>query len=338
MLNHLKALCALPGVSGNEGAVRDYIIDHIVPHNFTVDALGNVIVRVKGLCDSGKTILLAAHMDEVGFIVMGITEEGLLKFATVGGMDLRVILGKRVRVGRNALPGIIGLKPFHLTTAEERERAPDVADLTIDIGVSDQESAQKLVSLGDAIYFDSPSFEMGSSIAARALDDRIGCAVLLQLLEEPLPIDVTLAFTVQEEVGMRGATVAGFAVNPDVCFVIEGTTAADLPTVAAEKQICRLGAGVVVPFMDGGTVYDRGLYAQVTTLAGRLEIPWQTKQVIAGGTDAAAIQRAGAGARVLGLAAPVRNLHTGYNVANAQDMDHLLRLTREILAAWETWV
>jgi len=335
MLNHLQALCALPGVSGDEGAVRDYIIDHIMPHDFTVDALGNVIVSVKGMRDIGKTVMLSAHMDEVGFIVTHITSEGYLKFATVGGIDRRVIVGKRVLVGKNYLPGIIGMKPVHLTSAEERNRVPEVEKLYIDIGASSAEDAKKLVSFGDTAIFDAPSFMMGKSFAARAIDDRVGCAVLLELLEADRPIDLTLVFTAQEEVGLRGAQAAAYAVKPDIAFNLEGTTAADLPGVAGEKQICKLGGGVVIPFMDGGAVYDRGLYARVTALAERLDIPWQTKTVIAGGTDAAAIQRTGVGVPVLGLAVPVRNLHTGYNAANVDDMGHLLALTRAILADLE---
>lgn len=332
MLNHLNALTALPGVSGDEGAVRDYIMDHIMPHDFTVDALGNVIVRVKGARDIGKTVMLAAHMDEVGFIVTNITDEGYLRFAKVGEIDRRVIVGKRVLVGRDKVPGIIGMKPVHLASKDEQSRVPEVSALYIDIGVSDKEAAMARVSLGDTAVFDSPSFEMGGSLAARAIDDRVGCAVLLQLLEAPLPIDVTLVFTVQEEIGMRGAQAATFAVNPDIAFNIEGTTAADLPGIPSEKQVCKLGGGVVIPFMDRGAVYDRGLYARVTVLAEQHAIPWQTKTTVAGGTDAAAIQRSRTGVPVLGLAAPVRNLHTGYNVADVGDMDHLLSLTRAILA------
>jgi len=331
MLSHLDALCALPGVSGDERLVRDYVLDHITPYDFTVDAVGNVIVRKEGLRKSDKTVLLTAHMDEVGFVVTSITGEGYLKFATVGSIDRRVMVGKRVRVGSGAVPGIIGLKPVHLATADECKRVPEVTELYIDIGVSCAEGAKALVALGDTAWFDSPAFEMGSSLAARALDDRIGCAVLLELIAGTLPIDVTFAFTVQEEVGARGALAASFQVQPDVALILEATTAADLPGVAEAKQVCRLGGGVVVPFMDGGTVYDRGLYTQITALADRLGIPWQTKTIIAGGTDASSVQRSGAGARVAALAAPVRNLHAGYNVASAADMDHLLALTRAVL-------
>jgi len=332
MLHHLEALSALPGVSGDEGAVRDYILEAVRPYaEPVVDAMGNVIVTKQGVRNPGKTVLLTAHMDEVGFILTFNTGEGILKFAPVGGIDPRVLPGTKLKIGPQGVPGVIGVRPPHLTTAEERKRAVEIEELYIDIGASDAEAAKKLVAPGDTAYFDSPAFAMGGSFAARALDDRIGCAVLLKLIEETLPIDTIFAFTVQEEVGARGAPAASFQVQPDIALILEATTAADLPGVAEDKQVCRLGGGVVVPFMDGGTVYDRGLYTQITTLADRLHIPWQTKNVIAGGTDASSVQRSGAGARVAALAAPVRYLHAGYNVASRADMDHLLALTRAVL-------
>lgn len=331
MLDHLKALSALPGVSGDEGAVRAYIRDCCSALDCTVDAMGNVIVFKQGRRRTDKKILFAAHMDEVGFIITAITDEGFLKFATVGGIDRRVILGKRVAVGPDRVPGIIGLKPVHLTTPEERKRVPEVAELYIDIGADSAEAAGRAVGLGDTAVFDTAPVEMRRHLAARAIDDRVGCAVMLQLLEEELPVDAYFVFTVQEEVGLRGAMAAGFRVQPDIAVILEGTTAADLPGVSPDKQVCRVGEGVVIPFMDGGTVYDRGLYAVVTGLADRLGVPWQTKNVVAGGTDGASFQRAAHGASVVALAAPVRNLHTGYPVASVEDMEHLLTLAREVL-------
>jgi len=333
MLDLLKTLCTLPGPSGDEGPVRDFILDYVRPYaHATVDPIGNVIVEKKGRKHSGKTILLAAHMDEVGFIITGITDEGYLKFAPLGSIDRRVVPGKGVRIGAAGIPGVIGLKPVHLSTEDERSKMPAIEELYLDMGASDAEAAKKLVSLGDTACFDTRPFEMGGCLVSKAIDDRVGCAVLLTLLAEDLPVDAHFAFTVQEEIGLRGATTAGFRVQPDVALILEGTTAADIPGAAPGKEVCRMGAGVVIPFMDNGTVYDRALYRRITALAEKLDIPWQTKQVIAGGTDGAAIQRAGIGTQVAGLAAPVRNLHTGVNTASLQDMDHLLGLTRAVLA------
>ena len=332
MLKHLKALCTLSSVSGDEGAVRDYVIEAVSPHApYTVDALGNVIVEKKGRKTPKRKIMLAAHMDEVGFIITSVTEEGYLKFAAVGGMDKRVLIGKRVLVGHGGVLGVIGLKPIHLTGPEEQSRVPDIGSLYIDIGAADAASAKAQISLGDTACFDTAPTEMGDCLLARAIDDRAGCAAMLALIEDDLPLDVTCVFTVQEEIGTRGVAAAAFRVQPDIAIILEATTAADLATVPREKQVCKLGSGVVIPFMDGGTVYDRALCAQATALADRLEIPWQTKNVIAGGTDASAIQRSAAGVQTIGLAVPVRNLHTGCNVARIADIDHYVNLSRAIL-------
>ena len=331
ILNHFEHLCNLSSVSGDETAVQDDITAHLLGHDFFEDTLGNIIVRVKGKKTSKKTILLAAHMDEIGFIVTSITEDGYLKFSPIGGIDRRVVIGKEVQVGKNKLAGVIGLKPVHLSSPDERKRAPKWEELYIDIGATDKAEAERLVRLGDTVSFATAGFPMGDLFAGKAIDDRLGCAILLSLLDEPLPVDVTLAFTVQEELGLRGVRTALQQIKPDVALIIEATTAADLDAVPREKAVCELGAGVVIPFMDSGTVYDRELYAAATALAETLDIPWQTKSIIAGATDAAEIQRFGAGVQVLGLAAPVRNIHTGYNVLDPRDAEHLLHLTRAFL-------
>ena len=330
-LNHFEHLSNLPGVSGDEGAVSDYITAHLLGYDFFEDTLGNIIVRIKGKKSSPKTILLAPHMDEIGFIVTSITEDGYLKFAPIGGIDRRVVIGKEVQVGKGKIAGVIGLKPVHLSSPDERKRAPKWDELYIDIGAKNKAEVEHLVSLGDTVAFATEVFSMGDLFAGKAIDDRLGCAILLSLLDEPLPVDVTLAFTVQEELGLRGARTALQQIKPDVALIIEATTAADLDGVPREKAVCELGAGVVIPFMDSGTVYDRALYAEATTLAETLDIPWQTKTIIAGATDAAEIQRFGAGVQVLGLAVPVRNIHTGYNVLDPRDAEHLLHLTRAFL-------
>ena len=329
MLDLLKTLCTLPGVSGDEAAVRAFILEKARPYGEAqVDPMGNVLIAKKGKKSIGKTLMLAAHMDEVGFIITHITDEGYLKFASVGGIDCRVILGKGVEIGEQRVPGVIGLKPVHLTKPDEKKKVPEMEDLYIDIGVFDKEAASALVHVGDTVCFDTKPFEMEHYLVAKAIDDRVGCAVLLTLLAEELPIDIHFAFTVQEEVGLRGAMTAGYGVNPDIALILEGTTAADIPGVKPGKEVCRVNGGVVIPFMDRTAVYDRDLYRQITALAESKNIPWQTKQLIVGGTDGGAIQRARGGTRVLGLAAPVRNLHTGVNLASIDDMEHLLSLTR----------
>ena len=314
----LKELCALPGVSSCEDAVRDYIRAITAPYadrSYT-DTLGNLIIEKKGVSPGTKKVMLAAHMDEVGLMVHTITEDGYLKFRPVGGIDRRVLLGKPVLVGKQKLPGVIGLKAYHLTSREE---------------------ALRHVSPGDIVCFDTDILEFGHGfLKAKAIDDRIGCTVMVELLKEPLPMDCTFVFTVQEEVGTRGAFGAAFSVTPDIALILEGTTAADLPEMESHQKVCLPGKGPVVPYMDGGTVYDRELFELLRTLAERGHIPWQTKEFLSGGTDASAIQRTKEGVRVAAISAAVRYLHTPSSVASLEDCQNILILARRFLQAVAT--
>lgn len=336
LIDTIKRLCALPGVSSQEDAVRDYIRAQAEPYadSIRADSMGNLIVEKKGAVPGKRRLMLCAHMDEVGLMVHSITDEGYLKFDTVGGIDRRVLIGKPVLVGEQRLPGVIGLKAYHLTTAEERRKIPKLREFYIDIGAKDREEAQRYVKLGDVAVFDSDVVEFGRGfLKAKALDDRIGCAVLVELLREPLPMDCTFVFTVQEEVGTRGAFGAAFSVTPDIALVLEGTTAADLPDMEARQRVCAPGKGPVIPFMDGGTVYDRELFELLRDLAQKNGIPWQTKEFISGGTDAGAIQRSKDGVRVGAISAAVRYLHTPSSVASVEDCQNILALSRLFLAA-----
>ena len=332
----LKELCALSGVSSHEDEVRAYVRSVAAPYADTirVDSMGNLIVEKKGRIPGVKKLMLAAHMDEVGLMIHTITEEGYLKFSPVGGIDRRVLIGKAVLVGERKLPGIIGLKAYHLTSAEEEKSVPKLKDFYIDIGAKDREEAASLVSPGDVAVFDTDILEFGNGfLKAKAIDDRVGCAVMVELLKEPLPMDCTFAFTVQEEVGTRGAFGATFSVTPDIALVLEGTTAADLPDMPDRKKVCAPGKGPVVPYMDGGTVYDRGLFELLRSLAEQSRIPWQTKELLSGGNDASAIQRTKEGVRVAGISAAVRYLHTPSSVASLADCQNILVLARRFLQA-----
>lgn len=336
LIDTLKELCALPGVSSREEAVRDYIQAMAAPfaQRIRVDAMGNLIVEKKGLVPGKKKLMLAAHMDEVGLMIHQITDEGYLKFRPVGGIDRRVLIGKGVLVGEKAIPGVIGLKAYHLTSGEETKSIPKLKEFYIDIGAKDREEAEAWVSLGDVAVFDSDIVTFGNGlIKAKAIDDRIGCAVMVELLKEPLPMDCTFVFTVQEEVGTRGAFGAAFSVVPDIALILEGTTAADLPDMDDRKKVCSPGKGPVVPYMDGGTVYDRGLFELLRALAEQGCIPWQTKEFLSGGTDAAAIQRTREGVRVAAISAAVRYLHTPSSVASMEDCQNILILARRFLQA-----
>ena len=189
----------------------------------------------------------------------------------------------------------------------------------------------------DVAVFDSDIVEFGHGlIKAKAIDDRIGCAVMVELLKEYLPMDVTFVFTVQEEVGTRGAFGAAFSVTPDIALVLEGTTAADLPDMPDRQKVCGPSKGPVIPFMDGSTVYDRELFELLRSLAEENQIPWQTKEYISGGTDAGAIQRSKEGVRVAAISAAVRYLHTPSSVASLEDCKNILVLARLFLQAVST--
>lgn len=336
MVTTLKELCLLSGVSSFEDEVRNYIRNRVAPHadSIRVDAMGNLIVFKKGAKSTGNKLMLCAHMDEVGLIIRAITEDGYLKFACVGGIDRRVLLGKRVAVGDNKVTGIIGLKAIHLTGPEERKRVPKLEEYYIDIGAKDKEAAEKLVNIGDCGVFVSDVVEFGNGmLKAKAIDDRVGCAILVKLLEEELPMDCTFVFTVQEEVGTRGAFGSAFSVTPEIAMVLEGTTAADNPALDEHCQVCWPGRGPVISWMDGSAVYDRELFELLRDLADQNNVPWQMKHYLAGGTDAGAIQRTKEGVRVTGISAAVRYLHAPSSVASISDMEHMLTLARLFIHA-----
>ena len=331
MLDTLKTLCYLSGVSGAEDEVRDYILERVMPHadELSSDAMGNLIVFKKGARTPEHRLMLCAHMDEVGLIVTGYTDDGYLRFDCVGGIDRRVLIGKRVYVGADRHDGVIGIKAYHLVDKDEEICVPKIDELYIDIGCTDREQAEQTVSLGDRCVFYDSIFEFGDGfLKAKAIDDRVGCAAMIKLIEGELPSDAYFAFTTQEEVGTRGAKTAAYNVRPDVALVLEGTTATDLPDIGEGKRICSAGGGVVIPFMDGGTVYDRQLYAVLTRIADENGIKRQTKHRIAGGTDAAAVQRSRAGVRTAAIACAVRNIHSPASVGKISEFEDLLRLAR----------
>lgn len=330
MYSDLYTLCRLNGVSGCEDAVRDYLYDQVKPYadSIRTDALGNLIVFKRGKKSTGKKLLVCAHMDEVGIIVTHITEDGYLKFEFVGGVDRRVALGKPVLLGDTKVPGVIGLKAIHLVEREEEKKVPKTDALYVDIGAKDRETAEKLVPLGTyGAFVGEPEVFGEDFLKAKAIDDRVGCAIMLDLIRQELPLDVTFAFTAQEEVGTRGAFGAAFSVKPELALVLETTTAADLPDVDKHCQVCEPGKGPVISYMDGATIYDRELFELLRGLAQDHGIPWQTKEYIAGGNDARTIQRTKAGVRVAALSAAVRYLHAPASVGSRSDFYHMRELT-----------
>lgn len=335
MLDTMETLCCLDGVSGNEDEVRAYILERVMPFadEIRTDPMGNLMVFKKGACKPSRRVMLTAHMDEVGLIITEITEDGYLRFDTAGGIDRRVLIGKRVFVGACRVLGVIGSKAIHLTTAEQRKNLPKISEMYIDIGAKNKEEAESLVKLGDTAAFDDAVIRFGEGfVKAKALDDRVGCAVMVELIESQLPCDCWFAFTVQEEVGCRGAMAAARTVEPEVALILETTTSADIPGVSGADRVCQLGKGIVIPYMDRSAIYDRELYQLLGRLAEENNIPWQTKTRIAGGNDASQFQRAGTGARVAAISVAVRNIHSPASMAKISECEDQLKLARLFLA------
>lgn len=334
MLELVKELCSLDGVSGFEDPVREYIRKRVAPHADVVleDVMGNLIVHKKGSVKPPEKIMFTAHMDEVGFIIKSITDEGFLRFGKIGGIDTRVIIGKRVLIGERHVPGVIGIKAVHLVSKDERKSVPKITDMYIDIGANDAEDARKAVEIGDYAVFDSDPVEFGDGfLKARAIDDRIGCAVMIRLIEEGPDVDTWYAFTVQEEVGTRGSGPAAFEVGPAVAIVLEGTTAGDMPGVEPHRKVCSPGKGAVLPFMDKSAIYDRGIYDLLVKLAEQKGIMWQVKEYVSGGTDAGTIQRTRTGTKVGAVSAAVRYIHSPACVASIRDFEAIYAVASEFL-------
>lgn len=328
MLKNIQTLSQLNGISGDESQVREYIISQIKDYcSYQVDSLGNLICFKKGMIIPSKRLLISAHMDEVGMIVTAVTEEGLLKFTTVGGIDQRVILGRAVSLYRTGTTGVIGTKAVHQQSAEERSNAVKPEDMFIDIGASSKEEALQLAQPGDSIAFLGECKEFGDGcLQGKALDDRIGCAVLIEMIQSKLKYDTYFLFAVQEEVGLRGAKAAAFAIEPDLAIVVEATTAADLSGIPEHKQVCRLGKGAVVGFMDRSTIYHKELYEITHALAEKYEVPCQTKSMVAGGNDAGAIHISGKGVKTIAVSVPCRYLHSPFCMVKKEDVDSVYKV------------
>jgi endoglucanase len=330
-LKLLETLCTARGISGNEDQVRDLILKEITTYADTIEInpLGSIIAFKKGKDRAKTKLMLNAHMDEVGLIITAVTKEGLLKFATVGGIDRRVLCGKSVTV-RGNLPGVIGAKPIHMLKEEEREKSVPIEDLYIDIGAKDKEEALKYVIPGDIVCFDSIFDTANGMIKSRALDDRAGCVILIDILKNELPYDMTFVFAVQEEIGMRGAHTAAYAVNPQAAIVVESTTAADIPGVEEEKQVCHVGSGPVLSFMDKGAIYDKDYYNTAFDAAQAIGVPCQIKEAVAGGNDSGAIHVTRGGVRTIAVSLACRYLHSPVGLISQDDFHASEKLVAEL--------
>ncbi len=328
----LKKLCSARSVSGDENSVRNIILSEIknFADDIKIDNLGNIIVFKKGKKTAPKRLMLSAHMDEVGLMITDITSDGYLKFDEVGGLDRRILPGKRVYIGGSSVLGVIGIKPIHLTKGEEREAIPEMSDMYIDIGADSRQEAEKYVNYGDSVTFDSKFTENAYTISSKAIDDRFGCLVLIELIKSELDYDAYFTFVVQEEVGLRGAKVAAYTVNPDYAIVVETTTAADIPEIDSTKQVCNLGQGAVISVMDRRTIYDKELVKLAFDRAEKLGVNAQYKRAVAGGNDSGEIHKSRGGVRTLAVSLACRYLHAPNCTANKADCESILTLVRDL--------
>ncbi len=327
-----RELCMFNSASGDEKSVRDYIIESIDGYcTYEVDSMGSIIAFKEGKRKAYKKIMLCAHMDEVAFVVTDITDDGYLRFKSVGGVDPKTICGRTVSI--NDIDGVVGIKPIHLTSKEEEEKAPEYDDLFIDIGAKNKEEALEHIQLGDYAYFKSDFTDFGENcVLSKALDDRIGCMYLVELIRTfDLEFDTYFCFNVQEEIGGRGALCTSYSVNPDIAVVIEVTTANDIDGVTGSDKVCSLGDGPVVSYMDKYTIYDKYLYHLAMDTAKQNSIKAQTKTRIAGGNDAQSIQTTHGGTRVIAISVPCRYIHSGSCVVNKDDIRETRKLIRAFL-------
>jgi endoglucanase len=343
----LKRLCEMPGVPGRETRVRALIAAEIdgLFDEVTTDAMGSLICRraprpAQGAAqEEPTTVMLLCHMDEIGFLVSHVDESGYLWLDAVGGFDTRNLFSRRVLVctADGDLHGVMnpGGKPVHIASAEDRKKIPEVADFYVDLGMSGKEVAKR-VKIGDYVVMDEPCLRMGEKIVSKALDNRVACWLGIESLRaldasgEGHACEIVVAFTAQEEVGLRGARTASFAVQPDIGIGLDVTLACDTPGVKARERVTEQGAGFGLHIKDSSFIADPELVEEIERLAQTRKIPCQRTILRRGGQDGAAAQQAAAGARAVGIVVGTRYVHTVTEMIHAGDLE----AARDIVAAY----
>jgi putative aminopeptidase FrvX len=322
----LKQICEIPGAPGFEKPVRDLVVSLVSPHvdEVRIDNLGNVIALKKGIRNpDGKRVMLAAHLDEIGFIVSHIDEQGFLRFNTLGGFDPKTLTAQRVIVhGKKDLIGVMGSKPIHVMTPEEKTKLPKTTDFFIDLGMP-KEEVEKYVTIGDPVTRDRELIEMGDCVNCKSIDNRVAVFIVIEAMKQLKnpAFDVYATFTVQEEVGIRGANVAAHQINPDFGIALDTTIAFDVPGAAAHEKVTELGKGTAIKIMDAMTICDYRMVAFMKQVAGKEAISWQPELLTAGGTDTAGVQRMGKQGAIAGaISIPTRHLHQVIEMAHKKDI------------------
>jgi len=329
LLEKLTAACGLPGF---EDEVRELIKEELDGHvdSLTVDRIGNLIAFKKGAKDHPH-IALSAHMDEVGLCVKGIDKDGTLKFAS-WGVDSRVLPSMHVLVGNDKISGVIGNKPIHLQKEAEQKTVYELDAMYIDIGCDTKEEAEKLVSKGDFVAFVSKYTEFGNNhIKAKALDDRVGCAAIIELMKSEQPYSITGVFCVQEEVGLRGSAVLSKSLNADLVINIEGTLCSDMEGIDEDKHVTKLGAGPCLSLLDTASVYLKKYLNAIVKVAQDEKIPYQYRRSGMGGTDAGSYHIGGEGIPCIGIAVPCRYIHSPVSVMHKSDFENLVKLLKAFI-------
>jgi len=340
LTTNLRNLSNANGVSGDESAVRKIVIGLIKDHvdEWHVDTMGNVLAVKHAQGNARRAaaklrVLLDAHMDEIGLMIFGPNSDGTLKFRAVGGIDDRILPGKAVLIGPDRIPGVIGLKPIHLAKGDRTVIA--IEDLAIDIGAASEEEARSAVSVGQAATFATEFRTWRGAASGKALDDRAGCAVLIEILRGPrLPVEILAAFTVQEEVGLRGAKVAAHTFDPDAAVAIDATPANDLPPIIDQdlSPNTRLGLGPAVYVMTRRELSDPRLVKHFIETGDSLKIPYQMRQPGGGGTNAGSIIPTRSGVPTISVSVPTRYLHSPASLIYLSDVRHTIELVRESVA------
>jgi len=336
----LKKLCEAPGISGYEGPVTAVIKEALqgISDNVETDCLGNVIAYKKAAAESKdnkkKKVMLAAHMDQIGFLVKHIDGKGFIRFARIGGFDPKTLVAQRVIVhGKKDLVGVIGSKPIHVLEEAEKKKAPDFKDFFIDVGL-DKKEVEELVQRGDYITFDRDFVQMNDkTVTSMALDDRVGVYVLIEALRrvKDNQVDIYAVATSQEEVGLRGALTSSYSIEPDIGIALDVTVALDTPGIKEEEMICQLGKGTAISVMNSSMIAHRGLCNFLKKLADEHGIKYQLDVAERGGTDAGSMQKSRCGVITGGLSVPSRYIHSVVEMCHIDDIEATIQLMVKFL-------